>query len=86
MIFVFLKRGNIIYHIISNGSDTQITECIGPETLTFKEILEILLKAGADPFFKDKDGDSAFSLAKKFNDKKLLDLIHRYNKKRKLAE
>ena len=34
---------DIIYHIISNGSDTQIIECIGPETLTFKEILEILL-------------------------------------------
>ena len=34
---------NIIYHIISNGSDVQIIECVGPETLTFKEILEILL-------------------------------------------
>ena len=34
---------NIIYHIISNGSDAQIIECVGPETLTFKEILEILL-------------------------------------------
>ncbi len=35
---------NIIYHIISKGSDTQIIECVGPETLTFKDILEILLK------------------------------------------
>ena len=34
---------NIIYHIISNGSDAQIIECVGPETLTFKEILEFLL-------------------------------------------
>ena len=34
---------NIIYHIILEGSDTQIIECIGPEALTFKEILEILL-------------------------------------------
>ena len=34
---------NIIYHIISEGSDTQIIECVGPETLTFKEILEILI-------------------------------------------
>ena len=34
---------NIIYHIILEGSDTQIIECVGPETLTFKEILEILL-------------------------------------------
>ncbi len=35
---------NIIYHTISKNSDTQIVECIGPEILTFKEILEILLK------------------------------------------
>ena len=34
---------DIIYHIISKGSDAQIIECVGPETLTFKEILEILL-------------------------------------------
>ena len=34
---------DIIYHIISKGSDSQIIECVGPETLTFKEILEILL-------------------------------------------
>ena len=34
---------NIIYHIILEGSDTQIIECVGPETLTFKEVLEILL-------------------------------------------
>ena len=35
---------NIIYHIISKGSDTQIIECVGPETLTFKEILKTLLE------------------------------------------
>ena len=34
---------NIIYHLISKGSETKIIECIGPEILTFKEILEILL-------------------------------------------
>ena len=34
---------NIIYHIILEGSDTQIIECVGPEILTFKEILETLL-------------------------------------------
>ena len=34
---------DIIYHIISKGSDSRIIECVGPETLTFKEILEILL-------------------------------------------
>jgi len=34
---------NIIYHVISKGCDTQIIECVGPETLTFKDILEILL-------------------------------------------
>ncbi len=34
---------DIIYHIISKGTETQIIECVGPETLTFKEILEILL-------------------------------------------
>ena len=34
---------DIIYHIISKKSDSQIIECVGPETLTFKEILEILL-------------------------------------------
>ena len=34
---------NIIYHVILKGSETKIIECIGPETLTFKKILEILL-------------------------------------------
>ena len=34
---------NIIYHIISKGSESQIIECVGPETLTLREILEILL-------------------------------------------
>ena len=35
---------DVIYHIISKDSDSQIIECIGPEILTFKEIIEILLK------------------------------------------
>ena len=34
---------NIIYYVISRGPDTQIIECVGPETLSFKEILKILL-------------------------------------------
>ena len=34
---------NIIYHVILKESDAQIVECVGPETLTFKEILETLL-------------------------------------------
>ena len=33
---------NIIYYILSNKIETQVIECVGPETLTFKEILEIL--------------------------------------------
>ena len=35
---------DVIFHIISKDSDSQIIECIGPETLTFKEIIEIHLK------------------------------------------
>ena len=35
---------DVIFHIISKDSDSQIIECIGPETLTFKEIIETLLK------------------------------------------
>ncbi len=35
---------DVIYHIISKDPDSQIIECIGPETLTFKEIIELLLK------------------------------------------
>ena len=34
---------DIIFHILSNGSDSQIIECIGPEILSLKDILEILL-------------------------------------------
>ncbi len=35
---------NIIYYVISKNIDTNIVECVGPETLSFKEILEKLLK------------------------------------------
>ena len=35
---------DVIFHIISKDSDSQIIECIGPEILTFKEIIELLLK------------------------------------------
>ena len=35
---------NIIYHIISKNTQSKIIECIGPETISFKEILEKLLK------------------------------------------
>ncbi len=34
---------DIIYYIISRNIDTQIVECVGPEIITFKEILEKLL-------------------------------------------
>ncbi len=34
---------DIIYFVISKNIDTQIVECIGPEIITFKEILEKLL-------------------------------------------
>jgi len=35
---------NTIYHVISNNIYSKIIECVGPETLSFKEILEKLLK------------------------------------------
>ena len=35
---------NIIYHVISKNIDTNVIECIGPETFSFKEILRTLLK------------------------------------------
>ena len=35
---------NIIYHVLSNKVETQVVECVGPEVLTFKEILQILLE------------------------------------------
>ena len=35
---------DIIYHIISKNISSNIIECVGPETLSFKEILEKLLK------------------------------------------
>ena len=34
----------IIFHIITKNINTNIIECIGPETLTFKEIIQKLLK------------------------------------------
>ena len=34
---------NVIYHVLSNKIETQVIECVGPEVLTFKEILQILL-------------------------------------------
>ena len=35
---------DIIFHIISKKIFSKIIECVGPETITFKEILEKLLK------------------------------------------
>ena len=35
---------DIIYHVIVKNIDTNIIECVGPQTFTFKEIIEILLK------------------------------------------
>ena len=34
---------DIIHHLLLKKSDSQIIECVGPEVLTFREILEILL-------------------------------------------
>ncbi len=34
---------NVIYNVLSKENNSQIIECVGPEILTFKEILEILL-------------------------------------------
>ena len=35
---------NVIFHVLSNKIETQVVECVGPEILTFKEILQILLE------------------------------------------
>ena len=35
---------DIIYHIVSKGISSKIIECVGPEVISFKEILERLLK------------------------------------------
>ena len=35
---------DIIYHVIDNNTNSQIIECVGPETISFKEILNKLLK------------------------------------------
>ena len=43
---------NIIYHLISQNIDTNVIECVGPETLSFREILTILLNSiGKKRFF-----------------------------------
>ena len=34
---------NVIYHVLTKDNNSQIIECVGPEILTFKEILETLL-------------------------------------------
>ena len=35
---------DVICHVLQNDIQSQIIECVGPETLSFKEILEILLQ------------------------------------------
>ena len=35
---------DIIHHVISNNIYSNIIECIGPEVITFKEVIERLLK------------------------------------------
>ena len=35
---------DIIYHIVSKGISSKVIECVGPEVISFKEILERLLK------------------------------------------
>ena len=34
---------DIFYHVLSNKIETKVIECVGPEVLSFKEILQILL-------------------------------------------
>ena len=34
---------NVVYDVISKNVNSQIIECVGPETMTFKQILEKLL-------------------------------------------
>ena len=36
---------DIIFHVISKGIYSNIIECVGPETITFREILEKLLRS-----------------------------------------
>ena len=36
---------NIIFHVISKGIYSNIIECVGPETITFREVIEKLLKS-----------------------------------------
>ena len=35
---------DIIFHVVSNNLNSKIIECVGPEVMTFREILERLLK------------------------------------------
>jgi len=35
---------DVIYHVISNNIYSNIIECVGPEVITFKEVIEKLLK------------------------------------------
>ena len=35
---------DVIYHVISKNINSNIVECVGPEILSFKEILNILMK------------------------------------------
>jgi len=35
---------DVIYHVISKNAHSKIIECVGPEVITLKEILKILLK------------------------------------------
>ena len=34
---------DVVYHVLSKNINSQIVECVGPQILTFKEILKILL-------------------------------------------
>jgi len=35
---------DVIYHVVSKNINSKIIECVGPETITFKEIIERLLE------------------------------------------
>ena len=41
--FSWIYLTDIIYYIISNDINSKIIECVGPEIITFKEVIERLL-------------------------------------------
>ena len=50
--------------------------------LAFKQIIELLLKKGADPEIKDYDGHSAMEYARDKNEPEIIDLLKKYEKQK----